>query len=78
MLLSYAERGGLFMNTAAEELRLQYEQMKGSGFPLNIVFDFGKSSVYAVWLSTTVIKSIDKAVRKAISLITAERFGKQT
>ena len=65
------------MNTAAEELRLQYEQMKESGFPLNIVFDFGKSSVYAVRLSTTVIKSIDKAVHKAISLITAERFGKQ-
>lgn len=30
------------MNTAAEELRLRYEQMKESGFPLSMVFDFGE------------------------------------
>ncbi|MGN0612081.1 MAG: HEAT repeat domain-containing protein [Ruminiclostridium sp.] len=30
------------MNTTAEELRLRYEQMKESGFPLDMVFDFGK------------------------------------
>ena len=56
MLLSYAERVGLFMNTAAEELRLKYEQMKGSGFPLSVGFDLGISSAYAVRLLTTVIK----------------------
>ena len=44
------------MNTAAEELRLKYEQMKGSGFPLSVGFDFGISSAYAVRLLTTVIK----------------------
>ena len=30
--------------------------MKGSGFPLNMVLDFGKSSVYTFRLSTTAIK----------------------
>ena len=30
------------MDTAAEELRLQYEQMKERGFPFSMVFDFGE------------------------------------
>ena len=49
-------KGRIIIGTAAEELRLQYEQMKGSGFPLNMVLDFGKSSVYTFRLSTTAIK----------------------
>lgn len=30
------------MDTAVEELRLRYEQMKESGFPFSMVFDFGE------------------------------------